>query len=97
MISMVSNMYSTEIHGDDGRNCFSFAGFSQTQPSGHKCLICKRDLSFTPDGPVSIPTIQPVVAVLPCGHTFHDHCLQLITPVDQAKSPPCIPCAIGDS
>ncbi|RXH68811.1 hypothetical protein DVH24_031144, partial [Malus domestica] len=72
-------------------------GFGQTQPSGHKCLICKRDLSFTPEGPVSIPTIQPVVAVLPCGHTFHDHCLQLITPEDQAKSPPCIPCAIGDS
>ncbi|KAM1717849.1 hypothetical protein ACFX11_025639 [Malus domestica] len=72
-------------------------GFGQSQPSGHKCLICKRDLSFTPEGPVSIPTIQPVVAVLPCGHTFHDHCLQLITPEDQAKSPPCIPCAIGDS
>lgn len=66
------------------------------QPLGHKCLICNRDLSFTPEGPVSQPSMPPTVAVLPCGHTFHDHCLQRITPEDQAKDPPCIPCAIGE-
>ncbi|XP_057474625.1 uncharacterized protein LOC130762798 isoform X2 [Actinidia eriantha] len=66
------------------------------QPIGQKCLLCKRDLSFTPEGPVHQPTVPPPVAVLPCGHTFHDHCLQLITPEDQSKNPPCIPCAIDD-
>ncbi|KAM5578506.1 proline-rich protein 36 [Rosa sericea] len=69
----------------------------ETQLIGHKCFICKRDLAFTPEGPVSVPPIAPIVAVLPCGHTFHDHCLQLITPEDENKSPPCIPCAIGES
>ncbi|BFG24871.1 hypothetical protein CerSpe_111450 [Prunus speciosa] len=72
-------------------------GQTQTQPIGHKCLICKRDLSFTPEGPVFMPAIRPVVAVLPCGHTFHDHCLRLITPEEEVKNPPCIPCAIGES
>ncbi|KAL8464518.1 hypothetical protein ACS0TY_034155 [Phlomoides rotata] len=64
-------------------------------PRGEKCFLCKRDLSFTPEGLVFQPTAPPPVAVLPCGHTFHDHCLQIITPEDQRTSPPCIPCAIG--
>ncbi|KAL2242776.1 UNVERIFIED_CONTAM: hypothetical protein Sindi_0395600 [Sesamum indicum] len=67
------------------------------EPTGHKCLLCKRDLSFTAEGPVYQPAIPPAVAVLPCGHTFHDQCLQVITPENQAKSPPCIPCAIGET
>ncbi|XP_058195775.1 uncharacterized protein LOC131312063 isoform X2 [Rhododendron vialii] len=66
------------------------------QPIGQKCMLCKRDLSFTPEGPVHQPTVPPSVAVLPCGHTFHDNCLQTITPEDQSKDPPCIPCAIGE-
>ncbi|XP_050381027.1 uncharacterized protein LOC126798187 [Argentina anserina] len=69
----------------------------ETQLIGYKCMICKRDLAFTPEGPVYVPPIAPMVAVLPCGHTFHDQCLHLITPEDEAKSPPCIPCAIGES
>uniref|UniRef100_A0A5B7C1A5 RING-type domain-containing protein n=1 Tax=Davidia involucrata TaxID=16924 RepID=A0A5B7C1A5_DAVIN len=74
-----------------------FAGFDGTpQTTGQKCLLCKRDLSFKPEGPVYQPTVPPPVAVLPCGHTFHDHCLQIITPEDQSKNPPCIPCAIGE-
>ncbi|CAI9786980.1 unnamed protein product [Fraxinus pennsylvanica] len=62
-----------------------------------KCYICKRDLSFMAEGPVYLPAVPPFVAVLPCGHTFHDHCLQTITPQDQSKNPPCIPCAIGET
>ncbi|PIA45954.1 hypothetical protein AQUCO_01600301v1 [Aquilegia coerulea] len=65
--------------------------------SGEKCHICKRDLTFTSEGPVTQPPIPPAVAVLHCGHTFHDECLQRITPEDQLKDPPCIPCAIGSS
>ncbi|KAF7843176.1 uncharacterized protein G2W53_000081 [Senna tora] len=61
---------------------------------GHKCLLCKRDLSFTPEGPISQPSPPPVAAVLACGHTFHNHCLERITPEDQSKDPPCIPCAL---
>ncbi|KAK9066038.1 hypothetical protein SSX86_015440 [Deinandra increscens subsp. villosa] len=64
--------------------------------SGYKCLLCKRDLALTSEGPVYQPAVPPPVAILPCGHTFHDQCLQNITPDDQAKDPPCIPCAIGE-
>jgi hypothetical protein len=79
------------------RNLF-IAGFNETpQPIGGKCLLCKRNLSFTPDGPFFQPTNPPAAAILPCTHTFHEHCLQLITPEDQASNPPCIPCAIGES
>ncbi|KAI7746858.1 hypothetical protein M8C21_016315, partial [Ambrosia artemisiifolia] len=64
--------------------------------SGYKCFLCKRDLALTSEGPVYQPTAPPPVAILPCGHSFHDQCLQNITPDDQAKDPPCIPCAIGE-
>ncbi|CAI9754161.1 unnamed protein product [Fraxinus pennsylvanica] len=64
---------------------------------GQKCFLCKRDLSFTAEGPVYQPAVPPFVAVLPYGHTFHDHCLQTITPQDESKNPPCIPCAIGET
>ncbi|XP_074350787.1 uncharacterized protein LOC141690080 isoform X2 [Apium graveolens] len=69
----------------------------QPEPTGDKCLICRRDLIFSAEGPVERPPISPPVAVLNCGHTFHDNCLQKITPEDQSKSPPCIPCAIGEN
>ncbi|GKA57424.1 retrovirus-related pol polyprotein from transposon TNT 1-94 [Tanacetum coccineum] len=65
--------------------------------SGYKCLLCKRDLALTSEGAVFQPAIPPPVAVLPCGHIFHDQCLENITPEDQAKDPPCIPCAIGEN
>ncbi|KAL3528997.1 hypothetical protein ACH5RR_008319 [Cinchona calisaya] len=70
---------------------------SPPPPTGYRCMLCKRDLSFTAEGPINQPAIPPVVAVLPCGHTFHDQCLQNITPQDQSKDPPCIPCAIGET
>ncbi|KAF2301552.1 hypothetical protein GH714_025765 [Hevea brasiliensis] len=66
------------------------------QPSGKRCHICKRDLSFTPEGPIYQPEKPITVAVLPCGHHFHDSCLQRITPLNQAQDPPCIPCAMSD-
>lgn len=73
-------------------------GFEEPlKPTRHKCYLCKRDLSFTAEGPVSQPPTPLPVAVLPCGHTFHDHCLHIITPEDQVKNPPCIPCAIGET
>ncbi|KAJ1428464.1 Zinc finger, RING-type [Sesbania bispinosa] len=66
------------------------------EPIGYKCLLCKRDLSFEPEGPISQPSVPPAVAVLSCGHTFHEYCLERITPDDQYKDPPCIPCALGE-
>lgn len=71
-------------------------GFEMPRPIGEKCLLCKRDLSYSPEGPISTPPTAPAVAVLPCAHTFHDDCLSRITPADQSKDPPCIPCAIGE-
>ncbi|GER48518.1 RING/U-box superfamily protein [Striga asiatica] len=67
------------------------------EPSGHKCFLCKRDISFTTEGRMYQPPIPPAAAVLPCGHTFHDDCLQKITPKDCLKDPPCIPCALGET
>ncbi|GER44062.1 2-isopropylmalate synthase [Striga asiatica] len=66
------------------------------EPSGHKCFLCKRDISFTADGQMYQPLIPPAAAVLPCGHTFHDGCLQKITTQGCSKYPPCIPCALGE-
>ncbi|XP_059644165.1 uncharacterized protein LOC132285944 [Cornus florida] len=64
------------------------------QLTGQKCGLCMRDLSFIPPpGPVYQPSNKPPVAVLPCGHTFHDHCLQIITTEEHSKDPECIPCA----
>ncbi|KAL1559041.1 hypothetical protein AAHA92_09430 [Salvia divinorum] len=73
-------------------------GFEEPlEPTGHRCLLCKRDLSFTAEGLMYQPTAPPPVAVLSCGHSFHDRCLQLITPEDQLNFPPCIPCAVGET
>ncbi|XP_020232260.1 uncharacterized protein LOC109812661 isoform X2 [Cajanus cajan] len=66
------------------------------EPIGYKCFLCKRDLSYSPEGPISLPPTPPAVAVLSCGHTFHDCCLERITPDDQSHDPPCIPCALGE-
>ncbi|KAK7262019.1 hypothetical protein RIF29_28347 [Crotalaria pallida] len=63
---------------------------------GHKCFLCKRDLSYTPEGPIVQPLALPAAAVLPCGHTFHEQCLERITPHHNSADPPCIPCALGD-
>ncbi|XP_030491948.2 uncharacterized protein LOC115707970 [Cannabis sativa] len=61
---------------------------------GHKCFICQRDLSLSADGSAFRSNLLPPSAILPCGHTFHDHCLELNTPPDQATNPPCILCTI---
>ncbi|XP_073040044.1 uncharacterized protein [Primulina eburnea] len=75
-----------------------FQGFDvPPKPCGYNCFLCKRDLLFTAEGPVYQPAAPPAVAVLPCGHTFHDSCLQRITPEDQSKHPTCIPCATGET
>ena len=90
-------MWMTVIQAIIAKGLF-FAGFDGSpELSGLKCLICKRDVSYAPEGHIFQPAIPPAVAVLPCGHIFHDHCLQLITPKDQSKDPPCIPCAIGET
>lgn len=77
--------------------CLLSSGSDQTpEPIGYKCFLCKRDLSYEPEGPISLPPDSPAVAVLSCGHTFHEYCLERITPCDQSKDPPCIPCALGE-
>lgn len=68
------------------------------QPIEQKCPLCKRGLSYMPEGDLyQLPAISPPVAVLSCGHVFHDHCLELITPKEESKEPPCIPCALGEA
>ncbi|XP_022991862.1 uncharacterized protein LOC111488380 isoform X2 [Cucurbita maxima] len=65
--------------------------------SGERCFICKRDLSFKPEGSLVLPKIPPTVAILPCSHVFHGLCLERVTPQNQAEDPPCLPCAVGDT
>ncbi|OMO85613.1 hypothetical protein CCACVL1_10080 [Corchorus capsularis] len=69
------------------------------QLSGYNCLLCKRNLSYTPapERPVSQPAIPPPVAVLACGHCFHDVCLNQMTAKDVVDNPPCIACAISEN
>ncbi|XP_056167812.1 uncharacterized protein LOC115681766 isoform X2 [Syzygium oleosum] len=68
-----------------------------SQLIGHNCLLCNRDLRYVPgSGPISIPSRPPTISVLPCGHTFHESCLDWITPQDQAKDPPCVTCIFGE-
>ncbi|XP_041995526.1 uncharacterized protein LOC121745616 isoform X3 [Salvia splendens] len=89
---------TTPIHIPTSPLQVKWKGFEEPlEPTGQRCLLCKRDLSFTAEGLMYQPTAPPAVAVLPCGHTFHDRCLQLITPEDQLKIPPCIPCVVGDA
>ncbi|XP_073018057.1 uncharacterized protein [Primulina eburnea] len=84
---MPSSPFHIKFQGSDG----------PPKPGGYSCFLCKRDLAFRAEGPVYQPAAPPAVAVLPCGHTFHDSCLQRITPEDQSKHPPCIPCATGET
>ena len=71
---------------------------SVLEPSGNKCFLCKLDVVYTAGGGMTYehPNL-PAVAVLPCGHIFHDHCLQQITPPQDSKTPPCIPCSLGET
>ncbi|PIN04417.1 hypothetical protein CDL12_23046 [Handroanthus impetiginosus] len=92
------NIAATPVHIPPAPLHIKWQGFDgPLEPIGCKCLLCKRDLSFTAEGRAYQPANPPAIAVLPCGHTFHDHCLQKITPEDQSKDPPCIPCAIGET
>ncbi|KAK4269525.1 hypothetical protein QN277_022672 [Acacia crassicarpa] len=64
---------------------------------GYQCCLCKRDLNLTPGNqPIAQLNQPPGHAVLPCGHTFHDECLNKMTPEEQKHDPPCIPCALGE-
>lgn len=67
------------------------------QPIGYKCDLCNRDLSFASEGQILQPGVRPSTAVLPCGHHFHDYCLQQITPADQTDNPPCIHCDMHET
>ncbi|RZC69752.1 hypothetical protein C5167_032882 [Papaver somniferum] len=61
------------------------------------CGICKRNLVYAAKGAYVQPSLPPATAVLPCGHAYHDECLEGVTPLEQAKEPPCISCWISDS
>ncbi|XP_021861666.1 uncharacterized protein [Spinacia oleracea] len=60
------------------------------------CSLCEMDLGVAPydgydDGDSEFSAI-PVVAVLPCGHSFHYYCLNLGELEGQQEEPPCIFC-----
>ncbi|MCL7038165.1 hypothetical protein MKW94_022470 [Papaver nudicaule] len=61
------------------------------------CGICKRNLLYAAKGDYVQPSLPPATAVLPCGHAYHDECLEGVTLLEQAKEPPCISCWISNS
>ncbi|KAM7508363.1 hypothetical protein LguiA_018816 [Lonicera macranthoides] len=80
-----------------------FDGFDEEEeiePVGYNCTLCTTDLSrsimdedgyeYYEDDEYMLPTTNPAdVAVLPCGHVFHDQCLQFLSPQDLSSEHQC--------
>ncbi|KAK6942329.1 Zinc finger, RING-type, eukaryotic [Dillenia turbinata] len=80
-------------------------GFEEVnRPTDAKCYLCgdylDNDESMDGDLEYDFESFNPpMVAVLPCGHTFHDECLSAAIPEKQAHDPPCFLklCCLGKS
>ncbi|VFQ61292.1 unnamed protein product [Cuscuta campestris] len=69
---------------------------------GVTCGICEEDLSYVPSDYESeyygyeeeLGTLNyPEVAVLHCGHSFHNECFAYSIPDERSCDPPCVLCA----
>ncbi|KAK7828539.1 uncharacterized protein LOC112024165 [Quercus suber] len=69
---------------------------SITEPFGQNCPVCDDDLAYSPtDEEELCSSVLPEVAVLSCGHSFHCHCLLLVSSEEQSTDPPCFICVNG--
>ncbi|KAL4654447.1 hypothetical protein ACB092_01G379100 [Castanea dentata] len=69
---------------------------SITEPFGQNCPLCDDDLAYSPtDEEELYSSVLPEVAVLSCGHSFHYHCLLLVSSEEQSTDPPCFICVNG--
>lgn len=83
------------------------SGFNEeSEPTGHSCPLCDKDLSYAPteDGDddyeytdmldmlIDEPPKLPGVAVLSRGHVFHSQCLELNILEELSAEPPCFLC-----
>ncbi|KAF5725892.1 hypothetical protein HS088_TW23G00624 [Tripterygium wilfordii] len=74
------------------RHHIKWHGFDES--IGWSCFLCENDLAHSPTEEDEYETDKfPDVAVLSCGHAFHDVCLQLSISELQCSDPPCIICA----
>ncbi|KAF5749486.1 hypothetical protein HS088_TW04G01455 [Tripterygium wilfordii] len=73
------------------RHHIKWHGFDES--IGWSCCLCEDDLAHSPTEEEHETDKFPDVAVLSCGHAFHDVCLQLSTSNLQCSDPPCIICA----
>lgn len=65
-----------------------------SEPLGHRCQLCNKDLAFTPSG--SSSDSVPVHVVLPCGHCYHSSCFEEIHGyVGKDEIPSCFCCSQG--
>lgn len=82
---------------------FFFSDFEEFgEQLGQNCCLYEIDLADEPYGKEKYDDDMeyyedfssfPEVAVLQCGHAFHQHCLQFITTEEKPRDPPCCICA----
>ncbi|XP_019055279.1 PREDICTED: uncharacterized protein LOC104609193 isoform X2 [Nelumbo nucifera] len=89
---------SLSVRQTDPVHHIKWKGFVEESPQRkkEKCGLCKMNIEPVPIGSWSQTSSHQKPAVLPCRHTFHADCLELITTKEQSKDPPCISCALGD-
>lgn len=94
------NSWSIKVSQDYTNYYLLFFAFTGLGESGNLigvcCCLCEEDLGAAPyEGESECYydfSAIPVVAILPCGHAFHSHCLWLGELEGQGEEPPCIFC-----
>lgn len=72
---------------------FIFVNLDEPFITGHNCNFCNHNLSQEIGSHIPEAYDPPVVAVLPCGHVFHNDCFNFFDSSENPSNPRCIICA----